>query len=147
MRTTQPLLRRPNRLVFFYIFRDFDKGTFDAGLEFTTLVSVTRGNILCKSITANIKGWRHDSFLVSQRSRRILNLRGRYIVYWTSGRRGSEMIYNRRYRTRDGRIYHHASRDSQSQLTYDDEGFEKAAENSISHPRRYYEKFVRLFRF
>lgn len=142
-----PYHGRIRRLIFIYLFRDFDKGTLDAGIEFTTIANVDHGNVLCKSTTANVRGVRRDSFVVNRKSRHILNLPGRYIVYWVNGKTKLEKIYNRVYSSRDGRTYVHFSLQARSRISYDHEGLEETAENMVLHPRRYHEKFVRLMKF
>lgn len=141
------LLNRIQRLVFLYLFRDFDKGTLDTGIEFTTLLPLRRNRILCRAMTLNIKGLKRDVFVVDRSNRRILNLRGRYVCYWIGGRRDSETIYNRIYRKGSEGTYFHNSKNATSELTFDREGLEKRAENLVFGSRRYHEIFVRLFRF
>ncbi len=141
------LLNRIQRLVFLYLFRDFDNGTLDTGIEFTTLLPLRRNRILCQAMTFNIKGLKRDVFTVDRSNRRILNLRGRYACYWIGGKRDSERIYDRTYRKSSDGTYFHSSKNAMSELAFDREGLEKRAENLVFSPRRYHEIFLRLFRF
>ena len=140
-------LSRINRLVFFYFFRDYSNDTLDAGIEFTTLSPIDRRRLLCRALTFNIKGAKRDSFTVDRATRKIRGLSGRYVCYWIDPRRDSVKVYDRTYRRLRGGNYFHASRRVESELAFDDDGFEKKAENLVSAPRSYYEVFVRLFRF
>lgn len=133
--------------MFFYLFRDYDRGTLDTGIEFTTLRPLRKSRILCRAITFNVKGLRRDSFIVDSSNGEILNMRGRYICYWIDSRRDSAKIYDREYRRSAGGPYVHSSRNAMSELEFDQEGLEKRAENLVFSPRRYHEIFVRLFRF
>jgi len=135
------------RLLFFYLFRDFDNNTFDAGLEFMTLRPVEGGRILCQAATLNMKGVRRDRFVVESSDRSIVNLPGRYICYWVNDCDERAWIYNRTYRRAEDGTYHHRSPDAKSIIKFDKDGLEKGAENLVSSPRRYYEKFVRLLSF
>ena len=141
------LFNRIHRLVFLYLFRDFDKGTLDTGIEFTTLLPLRKGRVMCRAMTFNIKGLKRDSFVVDGSNRRIVNLPGRYVCYWINGRQDSATIYNRPYRKSSDSSYVHNSRNAKSEVAFDGEGLEKRAENLVSGPRRYHEIFVRLFRF
>jgi hypothetical protein len=141
------LLGRTTRLLFLYIFRDFDEGTLDVGLEFTTLLPLKGGVVLCRALTLNHRGLRHDTFLADQSNRRILSMPGMYICYWVPIGNRSARIYNRSYqKSIDGR-YVHKSDAAESEIVFDDGGIEVRAENLVSAPRRYHEKFIRLLRF
>jgi hypothetical protein len=141
------LLRKTHRLLFLYIFRDFDEGTLDVGLEFTTLSPLKGGVVMCKAITLNHKGVSRDIFLADQSTRRILSMPGRYICYWVHAEDNSAHIYNRVYQKASNRCYVHGSEAAKSEIVFDDNGIEVRAENLVSSPRRYHEKFVRLLRF
>lgn len=141
------LLNRIQRLVFLYLFRDFDKGTLDTGIEFTTLLPLRRNRILCRAMTLNVKGLKRDVFMIDRSNRRILDLRGRYVCYWIGGKSNSERIYNRTYQRSSDGTYFHSSKNATSELAFDREGLERRAENLVSSPRRYHEIFLRLFRF
>jgi len=142
-----PLLKEVRRLLFFYLFRDFDKRTIDAGFEFTTISPTEDSKVLCRATTINMKGVKRARFLVDASDRSIVNLPGRYICYWVDGKNDEEPIYNRIYRKENTGTYVHLSREARSQLTFDDQGLEREAENLVSSPRRYHEKFIRIFRF
>lgn len=140
-------MERIHRLLFLYLFRDFDKCTLDLGLEFTTLLPLKGGRILCKAVTLNIKGLNRDDFIVDQSNRKILSLPGRYICYWVDRESNSAQIYNRLYLKSSRGRYVHDSSAVKSELVFDNEGIGVRAENLVSSPRRYHEKFIRLFRF
>jgi hypothetical protein len=141
------LVQRAYRLLFLYLFRDFDKGTLDVGFEFTTIGPLKGGRILCKAATLNVKGLNRDTFLVEQATRKILSFPGRYICYWVDSETDSAQIYNRQYLKGSKGRYVHNSSAVKSELVFDNEGIEVRAENWVSSPRRYHEKFIRLFRF
>jgi hypothetical protein len=141
------LRERSHRLLFLYLFRDFDKGTLDIGIEFTTISPLDRDRTLCSAVTLNINGLTRDRFMVDRSNRRILSLPGRYICYWVNGVTDSTYIYNRQYLKGSKGRYVHNSRAVKSEIAFDNEGFEVSAENLVSTPRRYHEKFIRLFRF
>jgi len=145
-RRSEPRIKRSHRLLYLYLFRDFDMRTLDAGLEYTVLSPQMNGVVLCHGMTVNLKGVRRHNFVVQESSRRILNLAGRYVCYWTRGHR-KEWIYGRPYVKEGNRTYVHSSTAARSTLRYDSDWIEKAAENLVSHPRRYHEKFTRLLRF
>ncbi len=145
-RSSEPLTRI-YRLVFLYFFRDYDKGTLDSGIEFTTLLPINRRRIVCKALTVNIKGLRRDVFTVDRLTRRIRGLPGRYVCYWIDLRRRSGKVYDRTYRRIGPGSYFHSSRKAESELGFDEQGLEKRAENLVFSPRRYHEVFVRLLRF
>jgi hypothetical protein len=141
------LLKKTYRLLFLYLFRDFDEGTLDVGLEFTTLLPLRGGIVMCRALTLNHRGLSRDSFLADQSNRRILSMPGRYICYWVHLADASAHIYNRIYQKRANRSYVHKSDAAKSEIVFDDNGIEVRAENLVSSPRRYYEKFIRLLRF
>lgn len=145
--TQFPLPGSVHRLLFIYIFRDFDRGTFDMGFEFTTLSPSTEDRVHCRTVTINPKGIKRDEFIVNSSSRRILNLQGRYICYWVNRSARVQKIYNRSYKKANSGNYVHLSRRATSQLDFDHDGLERKAVNLIHQPRRYYEEFVRLLRF
>ena len=140
-------LSRIRHLVFLYLFRDFDRGTLDTGIEFTTLLPIKGRRVLCKAMTFNIKGLRRDTFTVDRITRKIRGLRGRYACYWIGRRSESIKVYDRTYRKLSSVTYLHASAKAESELEFDHEGLERRAENMVFRPRRYHEVFVRLFRF
>jgi hypothetical protein len=140
-------VKRTYRLLFLYLFRDFDKGTLDVGFEFTTICPLKGGRILCKAATLNVKGLSRNHFMVDQSTRKILSLPGRYICYWVDIESDSAQIYNRNYLKDSKGGYVHNSSAVKSELVFDNEGIEVRAENWVSSPRRYHEKFIRLFRF
>ena len=134
------------RLLFLYLFRDFDTGDIDFGFEFTTLSRARRGHILCRTMTTNLRGVERHSFLVDEHDRSIINLPGRFVCYWIGGGE-RERIYQRIYKRAGGGSYVHVSQEAWSRLVFDEEGIEKRAENMVLTPRRYHEKFIRLLRF
>jgi hypothetical protein len=140
-------LSRIRRLVFLYLFRDYGKGTLDTGIEFTTLLPLTGRRILCKAITLNIKGLRKDTFVVDRLTRKIRGLRGRYVCYWINRNSKSVRVYDRLYREHSEGTYLHASAKAESEIKFDDKGFERRAENLVFSPRQYHEVFVRLISF
>jgi len=141
------VLERIHRLLFLYIFRDFDKRALDVGLEFTTLLPRAGGTVLCKAVTLNHKGLNRDNFLADGSDRNILGMSGRYICYWANTENDSARIYNRLYSKSSNGSYVHNSSAVKSEVVFDDKGIEVRAENLVSSPRRYHEKFIRLFRF
>ena len=141
------VLERIHRLLFLYIFRDFDKRTLDVGLEFTTLLPRAGGTVLCKAVTLNHKGLNRDNFLADRSNRNILGMSGRYICYWANTENDSARIYNRLYSKSSNGSYVHNSSAVKSEVVFDDNGMEVRAENLVSSPRRYHEKFIRFFRF
>jgi hypothetical protein len=141
------VLERIHRLLFLYIFRDFDKRTLDVGLEFTTLLPRAGGRVLCKAVTLNHKGLNRDSFLADRLNRKMLGMPERYICYWADTDNDSARIYNRLYLKSSSGSYVHNSSAVKSEVVFDDKGIELRAENLVSSPRRYHEKFIRLFRF
>jgi hypothetical protein len=141
------LLRKTHRLLFLYIFRDFEEGALDVGLEFTTLMPLKGGVVMCRAVTLNHRGLRRDTFLADQSNRRILTMPGRYVCYWVHVGDSSTRIYNRVYQKSANGSYVHKSDAAKSEIVFDDNGIEVRAENLVSGPRRYHEKFVRLLRF
>lgn len=134
-----------HRLFFLYLFRDFDHGTLDVGIEYANLSRFEVGKVLCRTTTVNAKGIARKDFLVSESDRSVIGLPGRYICYWTGGRE-TELIYERPYKKAGARSYVHSSLRARSEVIYDEDGFEKRAENIVFAPRRYHEKFIRLLR-
>jgi hypothetical protein len=139
------MFSKVHRLFFLYLFRDFDQGTLDVGLEITTLFRPEGGKILCRTTTVNVKGTSRKDFVVSESDRSVMGLPGRYICYWNGGRE-TELIYERLYKKEGPRSYVHKSSRARSEIIYDQDGFEKRAENLVFAPRRYHEKFIRLLR-